>query len=120
MLRLRSNCSVTRADPVELVDVISLTPAIVPSRRSSGVATLLAMVSGLAPARLALTEMTGKSTLGSGETGRTKYAAIPASAMPMVKRIVAIGRSTKGFERFMRTPSIRCGLVLFPLPPGEG
>ena len=35
----------------------------------SGVATLLAMVSGLAPARLALTEITGKSTSGSGDTG---------------------------------------------------
>ena len=59
MLRLRSNCRLTRAEPVELVDVISLTPAMVPRRRSSGVATLLAMVSGLAPGKLALTEIAG-------------------------------------------------------------
>ena len=59
----------TRVDPCELHDRISLTPAIVPSERSSGVATLLAIVSGLAPGRLALTAMTGKSTCGSGDTG---------------------------------------------------
>ena len=59
ILRFRSNCRLTRADPLELVEVISLTPAITPSRRSRGVATLVAMVSGLAPARLAETEMAG-------------------------------------------------------------
>src|SRR5690349_19190875 len=59
MWRLRSNCRRTRVEPVELDDVISLTPEIVPSLRSSGVATLVAMVSGLAPGRFALTEITG-------------------------------------------------------------
>ncbi|CKU61340.1 Uncharacterised protein [Mycobacterium tuberculosis] len=59
MSRLRSNCSVTREVPTELVEVISLTPAMVPRCRSSGVATLVAMVSGLAPGMDALTEMTG-------------------------------------------------------------
>ena len=38
-----------RVDPALLCDVISVTPAIRPSARSSGVATLDAMVSGLAP-----------------------------------------------------------------------
>ena len=52
----------TRVDPCELHERISLTPAIVPSDRSSGVATLLAIVSGLAPGRFALMAMTGKST----------------------------------------------------------
>src|SRR3979490_2593371 len=110
MLRLRSNWSVTRVVPIELDEVISLTPAIVPRRRSSGVATLVAIVSGLppgvaalartpgkrrrgggvgtlvaivsglAPGMLALTEITGKSTCGSGDTGRAKKPAIPASA----------------------------------------
>ncbi|MDT4859725.1 hypothetical protein FQZ97_942480 [compost metagenome] len=59
MLRLRSNCRVTREEPTELVDVISLTPAMVPRCLSSGVATLVAIVSGLAPGIEALTEMTG-------------------------------------------------------------
>ena len=49
----------TRVEPLLLVDVISLTPAITASLRSSGVATLDAMVSGLAPGSEALTEITG-------------------------------------------------------------
>ena len=45
----RSNCTLMRVEPCELFDVISLTPAMVPSARSSGVATVEAIVSGLAP-----------------------------------------------------------------------
>ena len=101
MLRLRSNCSVMRVEPCELDDVISLTPGITPSLRSSGVATLEAIVSGLAPGRLAVTEMVGKSTCGSGDTGSTKNAAMPASATPIVSSVVATGCSTKGFDRFI-------------------
>jgi hypothetical protein len=43
MLRPRSNCSTTREEPVLELLVISLTPAMVPSVRSSGVATVRAM-----------------------------------------------------------------------------
>ena len=39
MLRLRSNWMEMREEPSELTEVISLTPAISPSRRSSGAAT---------------------------------------------------------------------------------
>ena len=46
-----------RVEPCELFERISLTPAMVPSARSSGVATLEAIVSGLAPGRLAPTEI---------------------------------------------------------------
>src|ERR1700732_2717796 len=70
MLRLRSNCKVTLVEPSELVEVISVTPAMRPNWRSSGVATEDAMVSGLAPGRLVPTLMVGKSTCGSGDTGR--------------------------------------------------
>jgi hypothetical protein len=59
MLRLRSNCRVMLVEPSELPEVISVTPAMRPSARSSGVATVAAIVSGLAPGRLALTEMVG-------------------------------------------------------------
>ena len=104
MLRLSSNCSVTRLEPTPLLDVISFTPAMVPRRRSSGVATLVAMVSGLAPGRLALTEMTGKSTCGSGDTGSTMKPAMPASARPMVSSTVATGRRMNGSERFTPAP----------------
>jgi hypothetical protein len=69
-LRLRSNCSRIRVCPSELRDVISVRPGISPSRRSSGAATVAAMISGSAPGRVAVTEMVGKSTVGMLATGR--------------------------------------------------
>ena len=54
-----SNISVTRVLPGSLLEVISVTPAITPSVRSSGVATVRAMSAGEAPARLAETVITG-------------------------------------------------------------
>jgi hypothetical protein len=62
MSRLSSNCRIRVVDPWLLVDVISVIPAICPRLRSSGVATVAAMVSGLAPGSEALTMMVGKST----------------------------------------------------------
>lgn len=58
-----------RVLPSELLEVISLTPAMRPKERSNGVATDEAMVSGEAPGSEALTIITGKSTCGSGATG---------------------------------------------------
>ncbi len=107
MLRPRSNCSEIRVAPIELVDVISLTLGIVPRRRSSGVATLLAIVAGLAPGMLALTEITGRSIAGNDATGSTKNAAIPASATPAVSNAVPIGRTTNGRDKFMFYASAR-------------
>src|SRR3546814_993088 len=69
MSRLKSNCREIRVEPSELREDISVRPEIVPSDCSSGVATLDAMVSGLAPGRLAETEIMGKSTCGNGATG---------------------------------------------------
>jgi len=46
-------------EPRLLAEVISDTPAMAPSARSSGVATVAAMVSGLAPGMEARTEMVG-------------------------------------------------------------
>ena len=59
-----------RDRPSELVEVISVTPEISPSRRSSGAATVAAMMFGSAPGRLAVTRMVGKSTVGRLATGR--------------------------------------------------
>ena len=108
MLRESSNCRLMRELPTWLDDVISVTPAIMPRRRSSGVATLVAIVSGLAPGSCALTEMVGKSTCGKGETGSTKKAPMPASATPIVSSTVPIGRRTKGCERFTSRPCAAC------------
>jgi len=71
MSRLRSNCSVMLVLPRPLDEVISVTPAMRPNCRSSGVATDEAIVSGLAPGSPALTLMVGNSTWGRGETGRS-------------------------------------------------
>src|ERR1700689_4367671 len=100
MLRLRSNCSTVLELPTALCEVISVTPAMVPRGRSSGVVTLVATVCGLAPGSDADTTMVGISTLGSGATGSRKKATPPASARPHVSNPVANGRRTKGAEMF--------------------
>ena len=61
-----------RADPTVLCEVISVTSAMTPRWRSSGVATVVAIVSGLAPGICACTTMVGKSTCGNGATGSLK------------------------------------------------
>src|SRR5208282_5471801 len=101
MLRFRSNCSVSDVLPAWLLEVISVTPAIRPNWRSSGVATDEAMISGLAPGRLACTWIVGNSTCGNGATGRKLYAMAPASSSAKVSSEVAIGLSTNGAEMFM-------------------
>src|SRR6266568_8393208 len=64
MFRSRVNCSVMVVPPRLDEEVIWSTPAMVENCFSSGVATADAMVSGLAPGRLAFTWIVGKSTLG--------------------------------------------------------
>src|SRR5215469_16547616 len=75
-----------------LADVISVTPAMWPNCRSNGVAIDDAIISALAPGRLAPTEIVGKSTCGSGDTGSTLNAIAPAIAIAVVKSVVATGR----------------------------
>ena len=55
--------------PKPLVEVIWARPGMAANCCSSGVATEDAIVSGLAPGSVAETEMVGKSTVGSAETG---------------------------------------------------
>src|SRR5579875_63576 len=112
ILRVRSNCRVITAAPSVLVEVISLTPAIRPNCRSSGVAMEDATFSGLAPGSEADTETVGKSTVGKGATGSRVNAAAPASPTPMVSRLVATGRLMNGSERFIS--------VSGPRPSGSG
>ncbi|GJE44349.1 hypothetical protein AEGHOMDF_3537 [Methylobacterium soli] len=104
MSRLSPNSRTIRTVPVELVEVISLTSAMAPRRRSSGAATVVAMVSGLAPAICAWTRMTGKSTCGRGATGSFRKAKRPASSTPMVRSVVATGRRMNGSETFTAAP----------------
>ncbi len=109
ILRDRSNCRVTEVEPSELTEVSSLTPAISENCRSSGVATLEAMVSGLAPGRLPLTCRVGKSTSGRAATGRLKKATRPKTRKAAAISEVATGRRMKGLERLTRRASWRPG-----------
>src|SRR5580704_12586542 len=97
--RLRSNCIVILVEPRPLEEVICVTPAMRPNWRSSGVATAEAIVSGLAPGRLAPTEMVGKSTWGRGDTGRKRKATTPERKIAMVISEVATGRRMNGAEK---------------------
>src|SRR5207249_9338267 len=63
MLRPIENCSWMLVKPSGLVEVICSTPEIWPSLRSSGAATVAAMIDGSAPGRVADTRIIGKSTL---------------------------------------------------------
>jgi hypothetical protein len=83
---------------VEL-DVICVTPAMRPNWRSSGVATAEAMVSGLAPGTPAPTLMVGKSTFGSGATGKYRKARTPERKIAIVTSDVATGRRMNGAEK---------------------
>src|SRR5271170_4569518 len=98
ILRLRSNCRMTLVEPMALTEVICVTPAISENWRSSGVATFDAMVSGLAPGRLALTWMVGKSTWGRAATGRLKKATSPKTRKAAAISEVATGRRMKGLD----------------------
>ncbi len=69
MFRSRLNWSVTLVLPWLLVEMMESTPAIAENCFSSGVATAVAIVSGLAPGSPASTWMVGKSTVGRSLTG---------------------------------------------------
>ena len=88
-------------EPSVLTDVIWVMPEIWPNRRSSGAATVEAMVSGLAPASVTDTWMVGKSTCGSGATGSSGKATMPVSANAIISSEVAIGRRINISETFM-------------------
>ena len=83
-------------EPSDDTEVISVTPAIVPSWRSSGAATVAAMMAGSAPGRLAVTRIVGSSTFGMLATGKKRYATIPTSISPIASRMVATGRMMNG------------------------
>jgi hypothetical protein len=90
--------------PRELEEVISVILAMCPNCRSSGVATVDAIISALAPGSVAATEMVGKSTSGKGATGKTLKAMAPAITIAIVSSVVATGRRMKVLDGFMYPP----------------
>src|SRR3970282_1229939 len=87
MSRSSVNWSVICVRPRVFDEVIESTPAMVENCRSRGVATDEAMVSGLAPGRLADTWMVGKSTLGRSLTGKAREATTPNSRMASIASV---------------------------------
>src|SRR3989304_4802004 len=81
MSRSSVNWSVICVRPRVFDEVIESMPAMVENCRSRGVATDEAMVSGLAPGRLAETWMVGKSALGRSLTGKAGEATTPNRRM---------------------------------------
>ena len=70
--------------------------------RSSGFATDEAIVSGLAPGRLAETWMVGKSTRGRAATDRVRYPNRPVSTNASIISVVITGRRMHSSGRLTR------------------
>src|SRR3981081_2742561 len=92
MLRLRSNWMVMTLLPGDELDDIEEMPAMVESCRSIMPATDAAMVSALAPGRVAATAMVGKTTRGSAETGSSRKPNTPNAIIDAVISVVITGR----------------------------
>src|SRR5712672_3790855 len=98
MLRLRSNWMVMALVPCDELDDIDEMPAIVDSWRSMIPATEAAIVSALAPGKVAGTAMVGKSTLGSADTGNRRKPNTPKAMIDAVISVVITGRRMQSSE----------------------
>jgi hypothetical protein len=87
-----------------LLELSDATPAIVESFFSIGVATEDAMVSALAPLRLAVTTIVGKSTLGRALIGNCRYPTIPKIMMAAISSVVMTGRLMHSSDKFIDWP----------------
>jgi hypothetical protein len=88
-------------EPSVLVEFIDEMPAMVANWRSSGVATAFAMVAGLAPGKLAETEIVGKSIDGRSLTGNVVKLIMPNSTIADIINVVKMGRLMKRAAKFM-------------------
>src|ERR1700709_1812378 len=77
-------------------------------------ATEAAMVSALAPGRVAVTAMVGKSTRGSAETGSSRKANTPKAMIEAVMSVVITGLRIQSSERVIAS---RPGLARPRLDP---
>src|SRR4051795_8269570 len=90
------------------LDDIEEMPAIVESWRSMMPATEAAMVSALAPGKVAVTAMVGKSTLGRADTGNSRKPNTPNAMIDAVISVVITGRRMQSSDRFMtQAPALR-------------
>src|SRR6185437_688803 len=96
-----SNWTVICVEPSEEDELIDEMPEIVESWRSIGEATEAAIVSGLAPGRLAVIWMVGKSTAGKAATGNRRQAKAPKAINDAVNSVVRTGRRMQVSEMFI-------------------
>src|SRR3954470_4788534 len=85
-------------------DDIEEMPAMVESWRSMMPATEAAMVSALAPGRVAVTLMVGKSTRGSAEAGSRRKPKMPNAMIDAVISVVMTGRRIQRSQRVIGYP----------------
>src|SRR6202790_5875414 len=90
--------------PCEEVEDIDEMPAMVDSWRSMMPATEAAMVSALAPGKVALTAMVGKSTRGSADTGNRRKPNTPNAMIDAVISVVMTGRRIQSSESVIGYP----------------
>jgi hypothetical protein len=94
--------------PCDELDDIDEMPAIVDSWRSIMPATEAAMVSALAPGKVAVTAMVGKSTRGSAETGNRRKPNTPKAIIDAVISVVITGRRIHSSESVIAyAPALR-------------
>jgi hypothetical protein len=95
--------------PCDELEDIEEMPAIVDSWRSMMPATDAAMVSALAPGKVAVTAMVGKSTRGSAETGNRRKPNTPKAMIDAVISVVITGRRIQSSESVMAyAPAFFC------------
>src|SRR3954466_5182565 len=111
MLRLRSNWIVMTLVPCDEFDDIDEMPAMVESWRSMIPATEAAMVSALAPGKVALTEMVGKSTRGSADTGSSRKPNTPNAMIDAVISVVITGRRIQSSDSVIASRSGLAGAL---------
>src|SRR4030088_618987 len=82
-------------------------------------ATEAAMVSALAPGRVAVTAMVGKSTLGSADTGSSRKPNTPKAMIEAVMRVVITGLRIQSSESVIASRSGLAGPRLDPRAIGQ-
>src|SRR5262249_23950620 len=87
-----------------LLELSDTTPGMAESRFSIGVAIDDAMVSALAPLRLAVTTIVGKSTLGRELIGNCRYPTMPKIMIAAISSVVMTGRRMHSSGRFIGQP----------------
>jgi hypothetical protein len=71
-------------------------------------ATDAAIVSALAPGKVAVTAMVGKSTLGNADTGNSRKPKMPKAMIDAVINVVMTGRRIQSSESVMaQAPALR-------------